>query len=63
MKEKPPCKLINEDGDIFFILGRVRRALKEHGQEAEVEAVTRRVMNAKSYDEALGIITEYIEPE
>ncbi len=63
MKEKPTCKLIDEDGNIFFILGRVRNALKEHGQDAEVEAVTRRVMNAKSYDEALSIILEYIEPE
>jgi len=30
---KPPCKLIGEDGNVFSIIGRVRRALTAAGQE------------------------------
>jgi hypothetical protein len=34
MKEshKPTCKLVGEDGNIFSILGRVSRTLKENGK-------------------------------
>lgn len=62
MTQKPKYKLINEDGNIFFILGRVRNTLRENGLEAELEEVTIRVMESKSYYEALEIISEYVDP-
>jgi len=34
---KPKLKLIGEDGNAFAILGRAVKALKEAGQEDEVE--------------------------
>ena len=30
---KPPCKLIGEDGNVFWIIGLVRTALREAGQD------------------------------
>jgi len=30
---KPPCKLTGEDGNVFFVIGRVRDALRKAGQE------------------------------
>lgn len=60
---KPKCKLIGEDGNIFSILGRVGRALKEDDQEEKVKEVNSRVINSGSYDEALKIIMEYVEVE
>lgn len=60
---KPRCKLIGEDGNIFSILGRVGRALKEDDQEEKVKEVNSRVINSGSYDEALKIIMEYVEVE
>lgn len=62
MTQKPECKLINEDGNIFFILGRVRNTLRENGLEAELEEVTTRVMESESYYEALEIISQYVDP-
>ena len=62
MTQKLECKLINEDGNIFFILSRVRNTLRENGLEAELEEVTTRVMESKSYYEALEIISEYVDP-
>lgn len=60
---KPKCKLAGEDGNILFILGRVRSVLKENGREDEAKEVSERVMASGSYDEALRIIMEYVDAE
>ena len=60
---KPACKLTGEDGNIFFILGRVSRTLKENGKTEQAKEVSDRVMASGSYDEALQIIMEYVEVE
>ena len=62
-KGKPRCKLIGEDGNIFFILGRVRETLKANGHADHAQEVSDRVMASGSYDEALRIIMEYVEVE
>ena len=61
--QKPPCKLIGEDGNIFSILGRVSKTLKEDGKEEQAKEVRERVMASSSYGEALQIIMEYVEVE
>ncbi len=61
--QKPSVKLIGEDGNIFSILGRVSRALKENGKEEQTKELSERVMASSSYGEALQIIMEYIEVE
>ncbi len=61
---KPKCKILDTDGNIFMILGRVRTTLKKHGLKEKVQEVTYRVLNdAKSYYHALEIVTEYITVE
>lgn len=60
---KPMCKLVGEDGNIFWILGRVSRALKENGKADEAKEVSERVLASGSYDEALQIMMEYVEVE
>lgn len=62
-KEKPKMDLIGEDGNIFAIMGRASGLLKEAGQKAEAEEMIGRVTSSGSYDEALGIISEYVETE
>lgn len=59
---KPKCKLVGENGNIFNLMGIVVRVLKENGQEANSVEMQMRIMNyAKSYSEALAIISEYVE--
>ncbi len=61
-QEKPKCALIGEDGNIFNLMGIASRTLKRNGmQEEATEMVNRITTNAKSYDEALIIISEYVE--
>lgn len=63
MNEKPRCKLIGQDGNIFFILGRVSTTLKDNGKADKAKECSDRVMSSRSYDEALKIIMEYVEME
>ncbi len=62
--DKPKCKLIGEDGNIFNLIGIASRTLKKNGQVMQANEMTRRITQdgeAKSYDEALTIIMEYVD--
>ena len=56
-------RLTGEDGNIFFILGRVREALRHGGRSDLVPEVTAAVTNSRSYEEALARIMEYVVVE
>lgn len=52
------------DGNIFNILGKASRRLKEFGLDIQAKEMYGRVTTqAKSYDEALLIISEYVQTE
>jgi hypothetical protein len=59
--EKPECQLIGEDGNVFLIMGRVRRSLEGAGQRKEAAEFTERARAAHSYDEVLRLVMEYVE--
>lgn len=60
---KPTCKLLGEDGNIFTLLGLASKTLKNNGMKEEAAEMTKRVMESGSYDEALMIISKYVEIE
>ena len=55
--------LLGEDGNIYAILGRASRLLRQNGQNKEAEQMYFRVTSSQSYDDALHIISEYVETE
>ena len=61
-REKPMCPIIGANGNIFNILGIASRTLKNKDMYDEAKEMYDRVTSSGSYTEALGIITEYIEP-
>lgn len=62
MSEKPRCKLVGEDGNVFNLLGKVSRTLRQHKMNKEAnECVDRVLHSAHSYDEALRIMMDYVE--
>ena len=62
-EERPKAKMIGEDGNIFNLMGIASRTLKSAGYEEKANEMFERItFNAKSYDEALNIISEYVEP-
>lgn len=61
--DKPKCKLIGEDGNIFNLMGIASRTLRRAGLDTEAKEMVDRITKSKSYDEALVIIMEYVEVE
>ena len=62
--EKPKCKLVGENGNIFNLMGIASRALRSAGQPEKAKDMCRRITTqAKSYEEALVVISEYVEVE
>jgi len=59
--EKPPCQLVGYDGNVFAVIGRVRRALEAAGQVTRAAEFVRRAFEAKCYDEVLWLCSEYVE--
>ena len=58
---KPKCKLIGVDGNIFNLMSIASKTLKETGMEEEAKEMIERIINSRSYIEALAIISEYVE--
>lgn len=57
---KPNVKLIGQDGNIFSIISRVTRALRQQGMDAEAQAYINQVTGCNSYTEALKITSQYV---
>lgn len=58
---RPVCRLIGTDGNVFAIIGKVRRTLREAGQPQRAIAFSERAFQSRSYDEVLQLCMEYVE--
>lgn len=63
MKNKPVCKLVGTDGNVFSIIGNVVKTLKKHNFIHESKEFQERAFGAKSYEEVLTLIHEYVDVE
>lgn len=63
MFDKPKMQLVGQDGNIFSILGRASKILRRAGQFEQASEMCQRVYNSHSYEDALSIISEYVETE
>jgi hypothetical protein len=61
IERKPPCKLSGKDGNVFSVIGHVRRALLAAGLKAEAREFVQRAFGARSYDAVLGLCFDYVE--
>ena len=59
--KKPKVELIGQDGNIYFIMAKCTKALTKSGQHEKGFELVARVQFAKSYDEALRIVMEYVD--
>lgn len=55
-------KLVGEDGNAFFILGKVREALIKNGRKDLVEEFLKEAQSG-DYDHLLATVMEYVEVE
>ena len=54
-------ELVGQDGNIFNIVGIVTREMKRNGLQKESEELNNRVFGAESYEDALRIMSEYVD--
>ena len=54
-REKPDCKLLGEDGNIFNLMGLAARILRQNVLAEQAPEMTERITGCGSYDEALTI--------
>lgn len=59
-KNKPDCKLVGKDGNIFNLLSIASLTLKQNDMKEEAEEMRNRVYACGSYEEALMIIGDYV---
>ena len=52
-RNRPKMNLIGQDGNIFGILGKAARLLRENGQPDQATEMTNRVFHSSSYEAAL----------
>lgn len=58
---KPKCKLIGEDGNAFYIVGKAIRTLKDAGMSDKADELNQNYSKCKSYDELLCLVGDYVE--
>lgn len=63
--KKPLCELIGADGNIFNLMSIACKTLKENDLSEQADELKQRLFSgeAESYDRALQIILEYVEPQ
>jgi hypothetical protein len=60
--EKPKVKLIGQDGNAFYIIGRVCKALRASGQADKVAEYQAKATSG-DYDHLLQVTMEYVDIE
>ncbi len=61
-QNKPKAQIIGADGNILNLIGIASKALNKEGLHEQAQEMTIRIFASQSYEEALSIITEYVEP-
>jgi hypothetical protein len=62
---KPECKLIGENGDVFNLIGVVRRTLKNYDLDEELNRFDQDLKKIQesggTYDDVLALFMEYVD--
>jgi len=60
--KKPECPMIGADGNIFCLMGLASGTLKDAGMQEAATEMMARIKECDSYEAALAVIIEYVEP-
>jgi len=61
-RRRPLCPMIGADGNVFNLIGMAANTLKRNGMADAAKEMSARVMSSGSYDQALAVMMEYVEP-
>jgi hypothetical protein len=54
-------QLTGQDGNVFFIIGKVSKALREAGHVDQVTEFVNEVTDTDSYEAALAVVMQWVE--
>jgi hypothetical protein len=60
MSDKPDCKMLDMDGNVFMVIGRVVKALKRDGQVDRAKEFAERARACENYDSVLRLCFEFV---
>lgn len=63
MANKPICKLVGENGNIYRLIAIASKTLRRAGLPEQAKKMQEEITTCKSYDEALVKIMEYVDVE
>ena len=61
MENKPKCKLVGENGNVFVLAGKVIAALKKAGQADKAKEFGDKLFQCGDYDGALQLMMQYVD--
>jgi len=61
-RSKMPRMSLDEDGNVYAIIGRVRDALRKAGFRDDANEFRDRAFEQESYDDVLILVQEYVVP-
>lgn len=59
--QRPQCQLLGQEGNIFNLLGIAIKCLRKAGQKDKAKELATQVFKSTSYNEAIKIISEYVD--
>ena len=59
-EQRPDCTLVGTDGNVFSLIGTVKKCLVKAGFKKEAKEMQTEVFSAESYDKALCIFGKYV---
>ena len=60
---KPKWKLIGEDGNVFAVIGKVAKTLKQNDMAEKAIGFKQKAYNSKSYNDVLILVNKYVDVE
>ena len=60
--DKPTCRLVGTDGNVFSVIARVNRCLKRAGQREQAKEWVTAATSSCSYDEVLQRVFDFVDP-
>lgn len=61
--DKPKCKLMGENGNIFNLIGIAAKTLRRKGYHDQIDEMVDRIGTCKSYHEAIAVLMDYVDVE
>lgn len=59
--DRPECSLTGTDGNVYALIGKVSRALQRAGLPDREALFIQASLSAKSYDDVLSLIPDYVD--